>query len=190
MKNRKSLTEERRPRIERWLQIALKHPKLSKKVLKYLELSEKILKSEFCSSATPDENLILDFIEKLSGSKNNKMAQIDKFSWSFFSVKRSVSEAILKKLLEVLIPLGSYDLCGGKVLDILTKLTSSDYFKDFSLVSKVFANIDVFLLKDLGLNEYLTRKKFSDSQLQAYNLCKIYEEYTENLQIFKLVTHM
>ena len=184
------MTEKRRPRIERWLQIALKHKKLSKKVLKYLELSEKILKSDFCSSATPDESLVLDFIDKLSGCKNNKMAQIDKFSWLFFSVKRTVSEVILKKLLEVLIPLGSYDLCGGKVLDILTKLTSSDHFKDFSLVSKVFANIDVFLLKDLGLNEYLTRKKFADSQLQAYNLCKIYEEHTENLQIFELVKNM
>lgn len=187
MKNRKEVTEKRRLKIQRWLKMTLKYPVLSKKVLKFLDLKENSLGLEFCASVNSDEILVLEFIEELSGSKNNKMAQIEKFSWNFFLTKRSVSEAILRKLLETIIPLGGSELCGGKVLDIVSKLTSSDYYKDFLLVCRVFANIDVYILKDLSINEYLTKKKFADSQLQAYNLCKIYEENTENLQLFEFV---
>lgn len=190
LKNRKTLTEKRRSQLEYWLQIVLKYPEISQKMLDYFGLSKKTLESEFPSSASPDEKLILDFIDKLSGGQNNKMAQIEKFNWKFFSMNRKVSEEVLKKLLENLIPLGGSDLCGGKVIDILTNLTSIDHFKGFLIVSKIFANIDIGLLKELSLNEYLTKKKFVDSQLQAYNLCKIYEENARESQISELVRIM
>jgi hypothetical protein len=187
MKNRDSLTEKRREKIERWLQLAVKHSSLSKKIMDFLNLSEETIQNELSASAKPDENYVLDFIEKLSGCKNNKLNQIDKFCFMFFSRKRTVSDAVLKKLLEALLPLCGSDLCGGKVVDVLSKLTSSDYFKDFACVCKVFANIDIYLLREMNLNDYLTKKKFVDSQLQVYKLCKIYEENCRSPVLNELV---
>lgn len=187
LKNRDSLTEKRREKIERWLQIALKHPKLSKKILKFLDLNKETIKNEISNSAKPDETYVQNFINKLSSNINNKMSQIDKFSFNFFSRKRSISEEVLSELLKCLIPLASSDLYGGKIIDILTKLTSSDSYKDFSLVCKVLSHIDIYLLREMNLNDYLTKKKFVDSQLQAYNICKIYEENSRSPQINELV---
>lgn len=115
------------------------------------------------------------------------MKIIENFNWHFFAKKRTVQQEAIEKLIACLVPICGDLFLGSKALDIISKLTTSDYFKDFSMVCKTFTRFQPDLLKKMHLNEYLTKKRFCDSQLQAYALCKIIEENLGKVVLFEIV---
>ena len=78
-------------------------------------------------------------------------------------------------MLQCLIPLCGDDFIGSKALDFISKITTSDYYRDFTIASSELTKFTPEYLKEMKLNEHLTKKRFGDSQIQAYNICKIIE---------------
>ena len=93
----------------------------------------------------------------------------------FFSRKTIITAEYISKLLQCLTPLCGDDFIGSKALDFISKITTSDYYRDFTLASNELTKFPPDFLKTMKLNEYLTKKRFGDSQIQAYNICKIIE---------------
>ena len=75
-----------------------------------------------------------------------------------------------------MIPLCGDEFIGSKALDFITKLITSDYYREFAVASKELTNFSPEYYKTMQLHEYLTKKRFCDSQIQAYEICKILEE--------------
>ena len=118
------------------------------------------------------------------------MKLIEAFNFQFFSRKRVIQHEVIGKLTECLVSLCGDDFFGSKVLDILTKLITSDYFRDFSVVCKELCKISQGKIITMNLHEYLTKKRFSDSQLQAYTLCKILEENLGKIYLYEIVFYI
>ena len=182
-----SLVTQRRLEIENWLRCAIRHQFLANKIYDFLDFVQETSNTDTKAKVNPDEIQILDFVDKVKTTSNNRMKLIENFSWQFFSKKRIVQQEIIGKLVECLIPLCGDDFLGSKALDILSKLTTGDYFRDFTMVSKELSKFPPEILKTMNLHEYLTKKRFSDSQLQAYTLCKILEESLGKANLYEIV---
>ena len=165
--------------LENWLKSAMRNKSLVGVIFEFLDFNQQSSGIENKLKANPDEVQIQEFVEKISKTSNNKMKLIETFNFQFFSKKRSIHQDVIGMLIECLIPLCGDGFLGSKALDILSKLTTSEYFRDFSIVCKELCKILPEILKKMNLNDYLTKKRFSDYQLQAYNLCKILEESLE-----------
>lgn len=182
-----SIINQRRLEIENWLRCAIRNQQLADKIYDFLDFVQDIPHPDIRSRVNSDEIQILDFVDKIKKASNNRMKLIEAFSWNFFAKKRLVQQDVIGKLAECLIPLCGDDFLGSKALDILSKLTTSDYFRDFSMVCKEFSKFPVETLKAMNLDEYITKKRFSDSQLQAYTLCKILEETLGKTGLYEIV---
>lgn len=182
-----SLILKRRIDLEQWLKSAISHKALQDKILTFLDYVITPLNINSKAKTSPDELLIIEFVEKISKDAQNKMKLIENFSWNFFQKKRSVQQNYISLLTECLVPLCGCEFVGSKALDVLSKLTTSDYFRDFVLVCRVLTSFTPRTLRRMCLNEYLTKKRFSDSQLQAYNLCRIIQDNLSNLELVEIV---
>ncbi|OMJ72071.1 hypothetical protein SteCoe_29578 [Stentor coeruleus] len=184
-----SLILQRRIELEQWLKSAISHKSLQDKILTFLDYVITPLNLNSKAKTSPDELLILEFVEKISKDAQNKMKLIENFSWNFFQKKRTVQQNYISQLTECLVPLCGCEFVGSKALDVLSKLTTSDYFRDFVLVCRVLTSFPPRILKKMCLNEYLTKKRFSDSQLQAYNLCKTIQDSLSNIELIEILNH-
>lgn len=135
-------------------------------------------------------DFISEFINEINSDSKNKMKLIENFERIFFSKKISIKSESIWELIHCLIFLCGDEFVGRKALDFISKLTAGDYYRDFAAAKKDFLTFSPDFLKNMKLNEYLTKKRFGDSQIQAYGICKIIEEALglKKLQEIVLIT--
>ena len=167
------IIDKRRTEIELWMNHAVKYEILAEHIFNFMNLSYKPTIASNKSINLSDH--LLKFIDRINSTANSRMKLIDKFDFVFFSKKPSVSAEDLWRLLQSLIPLCGDDFIGSKALNFISKLTTSDYYRDFSVAITELSKFIPDYLKTMKLNEYLTKKRFGDSQIQAYTICKFLE---------------
>lgn len=162
--------DKRKSEICLWMNDVLKVENLSKYIFHFFNLKpEGVLGSK----KKDQRDILKTFISSIETSSNNKINIIEQFSWTFFSKKLQFKPAELKSLIECLVPLCGDELVGNKSLDFLSKILTSDYHRDFLIARSQFVGLPTNTLKQMQLNEYLTKHRFIDSQIQAYNLSKV-----------------
>lgn len=154
-----------------WMNDVLKVENLSKYIFHFFNLKpEGVLGS---GTKKEQKDILKTFVSSIETSSNNKINIIEQFSWTFFSKKLQFKPVELKVLIECIVPLCGDELVGNKSLDFLSKILTSDYHRDFLIARSQFVALNTNILKQMQLNEYLTKHRFIDSQIQAYNLSKI-----------------
>ncbi|OMJ85526.1 hypothetical protein SteCoe_13141 [Stentor coeruleus] len=184
-----SLVAQRRSLLEQWLKSAISHKILQEKILSFLDYVATPKNQDLKNKISPDELLITEFVEKISKDDHNKMKLIENFNWNFFIKKRTLQQNYINQLIECLVPLCGCEFIGSKALDVLSKMTTSDYFRDFVIVSRIMTSFPPRFLKSMRLNEYLTKKRFSDCQIQAYNLCKNIQENLSSTELTEILNY-
>lgn len=179
------IIDKRRSEIENFLNLAIKNEILAEHIFVFMGISFKANVSLTKNSNTADK--VLKFIGKINSTANNKMRLIEKFEFSFFSKRHSLSSEFIYKLLQSLIPLCGDDFIGSKALDVISKLTTSDYYRDFAIASKELCRFAPEYLQTMKLHEYLTKRRFGDSQIQAYTICKMLENSLGIQILFEIV---
>ena len=164
--------DRRRDEIEIWLNQVIKIDQLSKHLFKFFNIQLSSYDSSYIKTSEKSDQLA-NFISSITSTSNNKISTIEKFSFNFFSKKTHLKPHQLKLLIECLIPLCGDEMIGNKSLDFLFKLTTSDYYRDFVIASSQIVIFPAEVLREMKLDEYLTKKRLADSQIQAYSICKI-----------------
>jgi hypothetical protein len=167
------LIDKRRSELESWLNEAIKFDSLARHIFSFFNIVTDSPLASPKKHAPADS--IAEFIKSINATSNNKIMLIENFVWVFFSKKSSVPEAKIIQLLTCLIPLCGDELVGRLALDCVNKLTTSDYYRDFDTVRNLLVNFPPSSLSLMQLNLFLTKRRFADSQIQAYNVCKIFE---------------
>ena len=182
------IIDKRRMEIEAWMNQAVKYEILAEHIFNFMNIS---YKSTIASSKNINIlDQVLKFIERINSTANNRMKLIEKFDFLFFSKKSSISAEYLWRLLQTLIPLSGDDFIGSKALNFISKLTTSDYYRDFAVASTELSKFAPEYLKTMKLNEYLTKKRFGDSQIQAYTICKFLESSVGLEVLSEIVRYM
>lgn len=167
------LIDKRRLEIEAWMNEAVKFPSLTQLIFNFLNIS---IEGKISRSKKPClDDMVKEFVNKINSTTTNRMNLIENFEWSFFSNKAAVHPDTISLLLQCLIPLCSDEFIGIKVLDLISKLTTRDYFRDFSVALSTLSSFPPCFLSEMFLNEYLSKRRFGDSQVQAYKIANSLE---------------
>lgn len=177
--------DKRKNEISLWMNDVLKVENLSKYIYHFFNIkSEGILNP---TKKNDPSEILKSFVSNIGSSTNNKINLIEKFSWTFFSKKLQLKPLELKVLIECLVRLCGDEFVGNKSLDFLCKLLTSDYHRDFIIAGSQFVGLGVEVLQQMQLNQYLTKNRFVDSQIQAYNLSKILHTSVGSLVLHEIV---
>ncbi|CAG9332967.1 unnamed protein product [Blepharisma stoltei] len=178
-KKLKATITKRRQNLEKWLNSALQITQFLPHMQNFLEIPEMyqplvhdFTQSHQCSLSDLDL-AVASFIKRLSKSEKKRGKAIERLENEFFNARPDISERTASILLSRLIPLCGIPGVGAKAFDILSKLTSCDMFRYYSLIIDVMMKIDIDLLREMKLNLHLTGKFLAE---QAFHLCKIIEE--------------
>jgi hypothetical protein len=176
--------DRRRTELEIWLNEVIKSESLNKYILSFFNVDNP---SSTMKKLDGSDHLST-FISNMTSSSNNKINTLEKFSSSFFNKKLHLKSPELKILIESLLPLCGDELIGNKSLDFLFRLTTSDFHRDFIQARSQIVGFPAELLKEMCLNEYLTKKRFADSQIQAYHLSKVIQTAAGSSFLYEVVS--
>ncbi|OMJ90506.1 hypothetical protein SteCoe_7093 [Stentor coeruleus] len=160
--------------LEKWLLVALTYKKVEIYLKDFLEIKDDYLqKTSEIQVFNEDEVVIKEFSGKINENTHCRISLLDDFDKRYFSRRRSVRGKIIEQLVATIVPLCGDDYIGSKSLDFLYKLCTSDYNRDFELFTKELVNMPIELLKKMKLDEYLLKKRFCDSQIQAFYILNV-----------------
>lgn len=173
----------RKSQLELWLKGVIKATQ-SSCLNKFLKLKKNCDLLEL----SPDEALVISFIDSISEDSQKKKAFLDNFDKNFFVRRRFINGNLTQDLLKILISLCADAKFWGKPFDIISKLTHRDFYKYYENVQKIFVALPMIELKKMQLNEYLKKKISGDCQLKAYELLRLVQSsYFEDLEVIKKV---
>jgi hypothetical protein len=154
----KSIIEDRKQKLQTWLQSLSKCPKFNKKLCKFLNISTQIL-SKADEDLHPDDLYTREFINLLENDSNQKLSILKIFSMKFLARRRKVNSESIKKLLKSLLPLCNKEIFSGIVLDLLLKMMSREYFSASAAILHEFCEMPVNDLKIMNLDEVLVNDR-------------------------------
>ena len=180
----KSIIEERKSKLQDWLQSIAKCPKLFNKLCNFLNINtDYLLKND--EDLHPDDLYVREFISLLQNDSNQKLSILKIFSMKFLARRRKINSDSTVRLLESLIPLIPKPIFSGIVLDLLVKMMSREYFSVSSSVVKDFCELPITLLQSICLNEILTSSRTGESQV--LELLKLIKSSSPSLNLLQLV---
>lgn len=135
-----------------------------------------------------DEVVIRNFSESINGNSNRRMSLLDTFEKKYFSKRRIIREKQIGTLLGTLLPLCGDELIGTKSLYVLYKLCTRDHNKDFDIFIQALTKMPIDMLKRMKLDEYLLKKRYSESQIQAFHILNILKSHLDTKVIIDIVT--
>lgn len=183
-----SVISKRRAGLENWLQAVLAIAEFENPVKKFLNIDTNMIEQVVgASQLSEDEQLVHEFTNNLSLQVHSKMNHIVNFEKKFFSRRRTLREQYYNSLISTLIPLCGDDYVGSKALDVLDKLLTSDHNREFQVATKELTKSSIKLLKKMQLNEYLLKKRFCDSQIQAFHILGIIQPHYDTISFSSIV---
>ncbi|OMJ86336.1 hypothetical protein SteCoe_12187 [Stentor coeruleus] len=135
-----------------------------------------------------DEVMIRNFSNSINGNSNQRMSLLDTFEKKYFGRNRIIREKQVGTLLGTLLPLCGDEFIGTKSLHVLYKLCTRDYNKDFEIFIQMLTKMPIDMLKKMKLDEYLLKKRYSESQIQAFHILNILKSYLDTKAIIDIVT--
>ncbi|OMJ90291.1 hypothetical protein SteCoe_7410 [Stentor coeruleus] len=169
----------RKKALEGWLKDLISYNIEPRLVCEFLKVKKFIENEEF----TPDEQLVLTFIEKITTESNKKIAFLDKFEKEFFLRRRAMNPEITASLLTLLVPMCADPSCMSKPMDIISKLLNRDFYRYFDCVQKVFVSLPIKILKRMNFKDYIKQKINPDSQRRAYEIIELIRVNSEDGQV-------
>lgn len=166
----------RKKSLEGWVKDLISYNIEPVLVSKFLKVKKFIENEDF----TPDEQLVLTFIEKITTESNKKIAFLDKFEKEFFLRRRAMNPEITASLLTLLIPMCADPSCMSKPMDIISKLLNRDFYRYFDCVQKVFVSLPIKIIKRMNFKDYIKRKINPDSQRRAYEILELIRVNSED----------
>lgn len=165
---------QRKSRLEKWLIVALTYKKVENYVKDFLEIKVDIVqKTCEIQAFNEDEVVVKEFSGKIKENSHCRISLLDDFDKKYFRRRRFVRGKTIEQLVATIVPLCGDGYIGSKSLDFLYKLCTSDYNRDFELFTKELVNMPIGLLKLMKLDEYLLKKRFCDSQIQAFYILNV-----------------
>ncbi|OMJ94457.1 hypothetical protein SteCoe_2361 [Stentor coeruleus] len=134
-----------------------------------------------------DEVVIRNFSESINGNSNQRMNLLDTFEKKYFSKRRIIREKQIGTLLGTLLPLCGDEFIGTKSLYVLYKLCTRDHNKDFEIFIQTLTKMPIDMLKKMKLDEYLLKKRYSESQIQAFHILNIFKSCLDTKSIIDIV---
>ena len=181
----KSVIEDRKLKLQNWLQALAKCPKFMKKLCKFLNINiHRLLKND--EDLHPDDLYVREFINLLENDSNQKLSILKIFSMKFLARRRKINSDSVARLLKSLIPLVPKSIFTGIVLDLLLKMMSREYSSVSSLVQKEFCDLPLSLLQSMALDEILIASRTGEGQ--ALEIVKLVKSSNPSVDLLQLVT--
>lgn len=183
-----AVISKRKSGLEKWLHAALSFKEVEEYVKAFLQINfEAIEPVNSAQKLNEDEKMIKDFSGNINSNSHSRMGLLDTFEKKYFSKRRIVRDKQVELLLNTLLPLCGDDYTGSKSLHVLYKFCTSDHNRDFELVTKELTKIPISMLRQMKLDEYLLKKRFCDSQIQAFHILNILKATFDSSAIIEIV---
>jgi hypothetical protein len=183
-----SIISQRRIALEKWLQHALSVKALETFLREFLEIQPDMLeRTGETERLNEDERIVKDFESKINANPHSRTNIIDTYEKKFFSKRRNIRDGILRVLMSTLVPLCGDDYIGSKALYFIRKLCAGDHNRDFEGAIKALMALPVPILQQMKLDEYLLKNRFSESQMQAFELLSIFSSNLDPSTISSIV---
>ena len=186
-----SVISARRLWLEKWLQSAMSIQMLENTLKRFLNIQNNMIEPlPDVQNINEDEFFVKEFTKTIDSHTNSKINIIQNFEKKFFSRRRNIRDIFYNSILAALIPLCGDEYTGSKALDVINKLLTSDHNRDFQIATKELTKFSVKLLKKMKLSEYLLKKRFSDSQVQALRMLEIIKPHFDPVSFQSIVILM
>ena len=180
----KSIIEDRKLKLQDWLQALAKCPKLFNKLCQFLNINTRLLLIED-EDLHPDDLYVREFISLLQNDSNQKLSILKIFSMKFLARRRKINSDSIVRLLRSLIPLVPKAIFTGIVLDLLLKMMSREYFSVSSSVLKEFCELPLALLQSMSLDEILVSSRTGEGQ--ALEVLKVIKASSPSADLLAVV---
>ena len=168
--------------LQIWLSAVSSYCIFDKSLCKFLSVDYNILLQRR-KELTVDDYYVLEFLKNIQIESGNKLHLLKSFSGRFLTRRRSLNNDTIKRLLLSLFPLCAEEAIGGYALDFISKLTTREHYYEYEQIRKVFLSLKITDFKLMQLDNFLLKKRYSQGELQAYNLLSFLQFSTElNLQ--------
>lgn len=184
----------RKEMLQNWLQNISNHCVLEKRLCKFLQVDYKLILTKRPHLAI-DDYYVLEYLQKIKKEQGKKLSILKDFSEKFLCRRRSLQNETMKKLISSILPLCAEEVISGFALDFITKISTREYFLEYEKIKNELVRMPMEEIRGMHLENFFLGKKFTQGQLQAYNLvCLLMEmspkDIRENEDFYGKVTEM
>ena len=165
--------------IQEWLKALANTSIFDEAILLFFQIDFDLVINPKVSLAI-DDFFVLEYVKSIQKNKKNRLGILKEFSEKIFGRRRGLHSVTMKKMLVNLLPLCGEEVISGLALDFISKITSREFYYEFEKIRNELLRIEIKHIKSMHLEEFILGNRFSQGQLQAYQLVSLLTSHCPN----------